>query len=152
MEGLIAIPNQIPYSASKWALECAGEALAHEVVRFGIRVVHIEPGVIMTHIYENSKDTTRYDKTSPYQPLMRRNGKMFSSGFKLDLQPESVAEVVLQAIQSEEYKLRWLVGTDARGLYAGRRKISDEEWVSLGEDLSDEEYNSRFLAHFGVKL
>src|SRR5439155_16195864 len=29
--GLVAIPNQIPYSASKWALECAGETLAHEV-------------------------------------------------------------------------------------------------------------------------
>ena len=29
--GLQATPNQIAYSASKWALECLGEALAHEV-------------------------------------------------------------------------------------------------------------------------
>jgi hypothetical protein len=29
VSGLIAMPNQVAYSASKWALECAGEALAH---------------------------------------------------------------------------------------------------------------------------
>src|SRR5215468_35165 len=52
--GLVATPNQIAYSASKWALECLGEALAHEVRRFGIRVVNIEPGVVMTSIFENS--------------------------------------------------------------------------------------------------
>ena len=46
MSGRLATPNQIPYSASKWALESAGEALAVEVRRFGIRVVNVEPGVI----------------------------------------------------------------------------------------------------------
>ena len=62
--GLQATPNQIAYSASKWALECLGEALAHEVYRFGVRVVNVEPGVIMTSIFENSAEQTRYDKTS----------------------------------------------------------------------------------------
>ncbi|MBT3734387.1 MAG: SDR family NAD(P)-dependent oxidoreductase, partial [Gammaproteobacteria bacterium] len=39
--GLMATPNQIGYSASKWALECLGESLAHELYRFGVRVVNI---------------------------------------------------------------------------------------------------------------
>src|SRR4030095_6787216 len=56
--GIIATPNQIAYSASKWALEGLGEALAHELVRFGVRVVNIEPGVVMTSIFENSAATT----------------------------------------------------------------------------------------------
>ena len=92
MEGLVAMPNQVAYSASKWALECAGEALAHEVSRFGVRVVNVEPGVIMTKIFENSAPATRYDKTSPYVDLMRRNGKMFVAGFVSAVQPETVAE------------------------------------------------------------
>ncbi len=100
--GLIATPNQVAYSASKWALECLGEALAHEVYRFGVRVVNVEPGVIMTNIFENSAETTRYDKTSPYQPIMRRNGKLFAAGFKVAAQPDQVAKAILEAITTSD--------------------------------------------------
>jgi NAD(P)-dependent dehydrogenase (short-subunit alcohol dehydrogenase family) len=150
--GLWATPNQIPYSASKWALECLGEALAHEVRRFGVRVVNVEPGVIMTKIFENSAEATRYDKTSPYQPIMRRNGKMFSAGFRAGAQPELVASTILEAITTPTYRLRWPVGDDAVGFTRGRPKISDEDWVAMGDDLSDEEYNRRFYEYFGIQL
>ena len=150
--GLVASPNQVAYSASKWALECAGEALAHEVRRFGIRVVNIEPGVVMTKIFENSAEATRYDKASPYQPLTRRNGKLFAAGFRDPVQPDDVAETILAAITSTEYRLRWPVGKDALGLFHGRRKISDECWVAMGDDLSDEDYNRRFDEYFGIRL
>ena len=150
--GLVATPNQIAYSASKWALECAGEALAHEVRRFGIRVVNVEPGVVMTSIFENSASATRYDKTSPYQPIMRRNGKVFAAGFRDPAQPDDVAETILAAITSEEYRLRWPVGKDGVGMARGRPRISDEAWVAMGEDLTDQDYNQRFFEYFGVRL
>ena len=150
--GRVATPNQIAYSTSKWALECAGEALAHEVRRFGVRVVNVEPGVVMTSIFENSAEATRYDKTSPYQPIMRRNGKLFSAGFRDPARPEEVAETILAAITSGEYRLRWLVGKDAVGLAEGRAGMSDEAWVAMGDDLPDEDYNRRFFEHFGIRL
>jgi NAD(P)-dependent dehydrogenase (short-subunit alcohol dehydrogenase family) len=150
--GLVATPNQIAYSASKWALECAGEALAHEVRRFGLRVVNVEPGVVMTSIFDNSAEATRYDKASPYQPIMRRNGKLFAAGFRDPAQPEEVAETILAAIRSDEYRLRWPVGKDALGLARGRREISDEAWVAMGDDLSDQDYNERFFQYFGIRL
>ena len=150
--GIFATPNQIAYSASKWALECLGESLAHEMCRFGVRVVNIEPGVIMTKIFENSAEATRYDKTSPYQPLMRRSGKFYAAGFKVAAQPDEVADTILQAITADEYKLRWPVGRDAMGMAVGRPRVSDEEFVAMGQDLSDEEYNGKFLKYFGVQL
>jgi NAD(P)-dependent dehydrogenase (short-subunit alcohol dehydrogenase family) len=150
--GRIATPNQIAYSASKWALECAGEALAHEVRRFGIRVVNVEPGVVMTSIFKNSAEATRYDKTSPYQPIMRRNGKLFMAGFRAPAQPEEVAETVLTAITTKEYRLRWPVGKDALGLAEGRPRMSDETWVAMGDAISDEDYNQRFFEYFGIRL
>jgi NAD(P)-dependent dehydrogenase (short-subunit alcohol dehydrogenase family) len=150
--GIYATPNQIPYSASKWAVECLGEALAHEVRRFGVRVVNIQPGVVMTKIFENSAEATRYDKSSPYQPIMRRNGKIFAAGFRDPARPEQVAETVLEAITTEDYRLRWPVGKDAIGMAKGRPQFTDEEMVGLGDDLGDEEYNGLFLQYFGVEL
>jgi NAD(P)-dependent dehydrogenase (short-subunit alcohol dehydrogenase family) len=152
MAGRWATPNQIPYSASKWALECLGEALAHEVRRFGVRVVNIEPGVVMTKIFENAAPATRYDKASPYQSIMRRNGKVFAAGFRAAAQPEQVATTILEAISTPQYRLRWPVGEDAVGFVAGRPKIPDEDWVAMGDDLSDEEYNRRFFEYFGIRL
>jgi NAD(P)-dependent dehydrogenase (short-subunit alcohol dehydrogenase family) len=150
--GLQATPNQIAYSASKWALECLGEALAHEVYRFGVRVVNVEPGVIMTSIFENSAEQTRYDKTSPYQPIMRRNGKVFSAGFKRAVSPDLVAETILESITTNEYRLRWPVGPDAEGFMAARTTVPSEEWIAMGADLTDDEYNEKFKSLFGIDL
>ena len=150
--GLMASPNQIAYSASKWALESLGEALAHELYRFGVRVVNVEPGVIMTNIFENSAEQTRYDKTSPYQPIMRRNGKIFMAGFNRAVSPDLVAETILTAATTEEYKLRWPVGSDAEGFYAARHQVSSEDWIKMGGDLSDTEYNEQFKSMFGLDL
>jgi len=49
-------------------------------------------------------------------------------------------------------RLRYPVGVDAEGLAAGRARITDEEWVAMGGELSDEEHNARFKRHFGVDL
>ena len=150
--GRIATPNQIAYSASKHALAAASEALAHEVAAFGIRVAIIEPGVIQTAIFENSAGATRYDKTSPYRQIMRRNGKLFAAGFRNPGQPETVAAAILEAITTDRPRLRYPVGVDAEGLAAGRARLSDEEWVAMGGELSDEEYNARFKRYFGIEL
>lgn len=152
VEGRLAVPDQAAYSASKWAVECMSEALAHEVKRFGIRVVIIEPGVIMTKIFENSAPATRYDKTSPYKDIMRRNGKMFVAGFKQGTPAEDVAAVVLEACETKDYKLRWPVGPDAHDMIAGRAKMTDEEWVAMGDDITDQQYNEQFAKHFNINL
>jgi short-subunit dehydrogenase len=46
--GLIGIPFQAFYTASKFALEGFGEALAYEVAPFGVQVTLVEPGNIRT--------------------------------------------------------------------------------------------------------
>jgi NAD(P)-dependent dehydrogenase (short-subunit alcohol dehydrogenase family) len=54
--GLIVIPYQALYSASKVALEGMTESLRLEVRPFGIRVVIIEPGDTETEITQKSQD------------------------------------------------------------------------------------------------
>lgn len=152
MIGVLATANQIAYSASKHAVKAATEALAHEVYQFGIRTYCIEPGVVATNIFENAAEATRYDKTSSYKSIMRRNGKLYGAGFKAPSSPQQVAETILEAIKTKPYKFRWPVGRDARGIFDGRPKISDEDWILMGSDLSDEEYNERFKRYFDIQL
>ncbi len=83
---------------------------------------------------------------------MRRNGKLFAAGFKDAAQPDDVAKAILDAITTPDYRLRWPVGNDADGLATGRPQISDEEWVRMGGDVSDQEYNDWYFEHFGIKL
>jgi NAD(P)-dependent dehydrogenase (short-subunit alcohol dehydrogenase family) len=46
--GIVALPFQAFYSASKFALEGYGEALAYKVAPFGIAVTLVEPGNVRT--------------------------------------------------------------------------------------------------------
>ena len=52
MNGLVALAPMMSYTASKYALEAATEVLAMEMKGFGVRVALIEPGVVMTPIFE----------------------------------------------------------------------------------------------------
>jgi short-subunit dehydrogenase len=50
--GLVAIPGQAFYTASKFALEGYTEALCYEVEPFGVHVSLIEPGFYRTRLQE----------------------------------------------------------------------------------------------------
>jgi NAD(P)-dependent dehydrogenase (short-subunit alcohol dehydrogenase family) len=53
--GRVSGGGHSPYSASKWALEAASEALACEIRALGVRVAIVEPGVIATPILGKGK-------------------------------------------------------------------------------------------------
>lgn len=150
--GRYPTPNQAPYAASKHALECTSEVVAHELAPFGVHVTIIEPGIVQTAIFENSADKVYWDKESPYVTMLRRTGKLY----KLELQnpgmPEEVASLIVETLKSDPPPLRVIAGEDARQLIEGRQNMSDEDWVALGGNLSDEEYARRFKKFFGFDL
>ncbi len=150
--GRYPVPNQAPYAASKHALEATSEALAHELAPFGVHVTLIEPGIVKTAVFENSAQMTYWDKKSPYLNLLRRSGKFYKAGLRNPGLPEDVARLIVDAVKSERPPLRVIAGEDARQLIEGRQNMSDEDWVALGGDLSDEEYARRFKAFFGIDL
>jgi hypothetical protein len=34
----------------------------------------------------------------------------------------------------------------------GRARISDEQWVDMGDDLSDSQYNDQYKTYFNIEL
>jgi NAD(P)-dependent dehydrogenase (short-subunit alcohol dehydrogenase family) len=71
--GLVTVPAQGAYSASKHALEGLTNALRLEMVPFGIDVILIEPGYIATGMQQAAAELTSAYKekfrTGPYATL-----------------------------------------------------------------------------------
>ena len=148
--GRYPTPNQAAYAASKHALECVSESVANELAPFGVHVSIIEPGIVKTAIFDSSSGY--WDKQSPYKNMIRRHTKLCQAGLADPGLPEDVARLIVEVAQSERPPLRVIAGEDARQLIEGRQKMSDEDWVALGGELSDDEYARRFEAFFGIAL
>ena len=145
--GRLAIAGHGHYSAVKHALEAASEALAQEVLAFGIRVAVVEPGVVVTPIFSKARRFAH--PTSPYRVHVHRLLLFYQMQMKMPSQPSDVAAVIYEAVTTPEPKLRWLVGEDARRLTAGRQRLSDEEYVATGRPMADEEYLDLMRRRYG---
>jgi NAD(P)-dependent dehydrogenase (short-subunit alcohol dehydrogenase family) len=117
------------YSASKYAMEGLSESLAFEMAEFNVKVSLIEPGCVMTPIW--GKAAPLEDVEQPYMNSLARLGRWFEFNLTRPAMPEDVAEVIEQAIESDEPRFRYPVGKDAQEMLAARAKVSDEEWIRI---------------------
>ncbi|MBI4913124.1 MAG: 3-oxoacyl-ACP reductase FabG [Acidobacteria bacterium] len=79
--GIIGVPGQTNYAASKGAILALTRALARELAPFGVLVNAVNPGIIATELTSDLSDTRRQELLLP--TALRREGK-----------PEEVAPVV----------------------------------------------------------
>ncbi len=149
--GRVASPSMGAYVGSKFALDSITEVLAAEVYRFDVRVALIEPGVVLTPIFTKRDERATPSGESPYREFSERIGHHFATKLQNPAMPEDVAQVILDAITTDDPKLRYLVGSDAESLMSARQKISDEEWVAMGRKMSLEEF-SEIQSKMGVDL
>jgi len=117
--GKAVLPIMGPYSASKFALEAMSDALRLELSLFGIHVAIIEPGIIPTSIGANAMQLSAAyagaAPSSPYGPIYDAVQKHFLEGTqKAATTPEDCAHVVLQAVEDDPPKTRYLVTPDAK--------------------------------------
>jgi len=108
--GLIAIPYQPLYSASKFALEGMTESLRLEVRPLGIRVVIIEPGDTKTPITHNrmvTADASTIGTYASFHAALKRTASDEQNGPG----PEGVARLLYRIVNSTSNpRLRYTVG------------------------------------------
>lgn len=106
--GLISMPGQSIYNATKYAVRGMTEALREEMLVAGhpVGVTAVHPGGIKTAIARNSRVSAKEDKAATAELFDKKLAKM---------SPEKAAEIIVNGILKN--KARVLVGADAHALH-----------------------------------
>jgi NAD(P)-dependent dehydrogenase (short-subunit alcohol dehydrogenase family) len=112
--GLIAIPFQGFYSASKFALEGLSESLRLEVRPFGIHVVLIEPGDHRTSFTQNRRSTQSSAAGSAYRDRFERAIARMASDEQGGPSPEGIARLLHKILTNPRPRLRYTTGPAAQ--------------------------------------
>ena len=134
------------YAATKYALEALSEAVAIETRRLGIRVIRIEPGFISTPLLDKGGDIEIGD--GPYAVHLRRMQGLYRSARGGADPPSVVAEVIAEALDDPNPRFRYLAGEGASPVIDGRARMTDEEWIDMGREMTDEEYLAESARRF----
>jgi len=108
--GKFAAPFIGAYAASKHAIEGYSESLRRELLLFGIDVIIIGPGAVVTPIWDKAEAVGLgpYADT-PYAGPMQRFSDYFLAQGRKGLPPERIGEVVLTALTAAKPKVRYAV-------------------------------------------
>jgi NADP-dependent 3-hydroxy acid dehydrogenase YdfG len=134
MGGRLTFPGGGVYHATKYALEALSDVMRFEVRGFGVDVILIEPGLIVTNFGEvaaGSVSDTGAD--AAYAEFNKQVAKRTQEAYKGPMSklgggPEAVAEAIAKAISTSRPKTRYPVTASARLLLGQRRLTPDRVW------------------------
>lgn len=138
MAGLIGMPFQGSYAASKHALEGFTASLRMEVTPFGIQVTNLLPGDFQTDFTKNR--TVFSTNQSPYFTAFSKVLAKIETDESNGSNPDKIAKLVAQLILKKRLKPRYLVGSFTEHLLISLRKILPS---SLIERMLAQHFNIR---------
>lgn len=134
MGGRLTFPGGGIYHATKYAVEALSDALRFEVKGFGVDVILIEPGLIVTNFGQVAADSVGSAAGGgPYAEFNRRVAEITAAAYrgpmaKLGGGPDAVANVIAGALRARRPRARYPVTASARLLIWQRRLMPDRLW------------------------
>jgi NADP-dependent 3-hydroxy acid dehydrogenase YdfG len=117
--GRMVFSGNAAYSATKWALEALGEALAIETAPFGIHTTLLEPGSVRSGALD---DPLTYRLSDDPYTRLATDGMDRSGG----MAPEEVARAVADAAQLDAPPLRLPIGVQSTAILAARKTAPED--------------------------
>ena len=131
MGGRVTFPFYSLYHGTKWAADGFSESLQFELQPLNIKVKIIEPGAIKTDFYDRSADFTHDRKLTAYNALVDKAKRVFDKTGAKGAPPSLVAEAIWKAATDGSWKLRYVVGADAKSLLAIRSMIPNSAYQAI---------------------
>ncbi|GAB3572530.1 oxidoreductase [Spirosoma luteolum] len=123
--GLVGLPFNAIYHATKFGLDGLSESLNYELRPFNIRVKVVAPGGVTTDFAGRSLQRT-VEAPSPYDASIQQVMAAFGQRGGNYSTPGQIADVIFQAATDQTDQLRYVAGTDAQALYAQWKAVSNE--------------------------
>jgi short-subunit dehydrogenase len=126
--GMMAMPTMSVYSASKFALEGASEALSYEVKPWNIYVTLVQPGFINSDGFEQVRLTASSQRAleaekSPYHAHYKHMSSFIARIMRrVRATPESVASKIVRVIDDRAPSVR-VAGTFDAFLFSALRRF-----------------------------
>jgi NAD(P)-dependent dehydrogenase (short-subunit alcohol dehydrogenase family) len=134
MGGKLTFPGGGIYHATKHAVEALSDALRFEVQGFGVDVVVIEPGLIVTDFGETAAASVNdVEEHGPYTQFNATVAKLTADAYsgpmaRLGAGPDAVAQKIAKALAGNRPSTRYKVTASARVMMGARRLVSDRMW------------------------
>jgi short-subunit dehydrogenase len=114
--GRIARPLSSIYDATKHALEAISDGLRGELAPFGINVILIQPGFIITEFIQVANEIAQpvIEAAGPYAPFFAGFSRGYERAKRIAGHPDDIAEAIAQALVAERPRARYAVPGHAR--------------------------------------
>ena len=135
--GKIGFSLSTSYCASKFGIEGFTDSLRREVMKKNVNVCLIEAGIVHTKFFDNIKKTEQSSESEYAKDTLKmvtRLKKIINS--QKWTMPEDVAKKVIEIINENGKKVRYVIGPDAEFLINATYHFRDD-YVKMDESIKE---------------
>lgn len=129
--GLVTMPFNAIYHATKFAVVGFTEGLNYELAPFHIRARYVAPGGVSTDFMGRSLSTTFEGNDHPYADAVGKVIQAFGQRVANYSTPEQIAQTVLRAVTDDGAQVGYVAGADAEALLAARAQLGEQGYLQM---------------------
>jgi NADP-dependent 3-hydroxy acid dehydrogenase YdfG len=138
--GLMGLPYQGFYSASKFAIEGLSEALRMELMPFKIKVIVIQPGDFFTNFTANRKPSLNNSSDGAYEKQFRNALSIIEKDEKGGLSPDFLARKIARILEQKSPCHHYVIASFEQKFAVLLKQILPGSWFS-----------KTLSSHYGIK-
>jgi short-subunit dehydrogenase len=128
--GIMGLPFQGIYSATKFAIEGLSEALRMELHHTGIKVVLINPGDFKTNFTDNRRVSVNQNDKSNYRDQYNKTISVIEHDERNGADPVKIAVKISKIINKKSPRFKYLVGGIDQILFARSKAVLPAKWFA----------------------
>lgn len=138
--GLMGLPFQGFYAASKFAIEGLTHSLRMELKPFGIKVILINPGDFNTHFTANRQMVAKSGAGSAYEAQFKKTLAIIEKDENGGLDPAILAKKVLSIVEKKNPCVRYVISSAEQKLAVVLKNLLPDSW-----------FYKMIADHYGIK-